>query len=210
MPLNRPLFPFKTDRAEPYAFWRDPAFAVAVGLFAFAVVFTTVAAVFDVHISVLVRDPASQYAFPRYAGAISHAGIALLTSTAACTLMAAALRAPRWRALLAAGVFSGALAFDDLFLVHEIGPRLWEATIFAFYGLAALLIARELRREGAGVTLTGLKIAIVFLGLSVVTDIFKVYGPFAYWLEDFSKLAGFGAWATFWIGLSARGLRPAA
>ena len=190
--------------------WRDPAFGVAVGLFLLAGLVSLASARGGVHIAVLVRDPAAHFGFPPYAGLISHVGIALLTATAACAVMAAFLGAPHRRALFAAGALSAVLAVDDLFLLHETAPRLIEAGIFGLYGAMALLIALLLRSERAGTPLTGLKVAVAFLGISVVADVFKVYGPFAYWLEDFSKLAGFGAWAAFWIGLAAQGLRPAA
>ena len=210
MPPTAPSALAENGLPPPRPFWRDPAFGVAAALFLLAGKVTLVSAWGGVHIAVLVRDPAAHFGFPPYAGLISHAGIALLTATAACALMAALLGAPHRRALLAAGMLSAVLAVDDLFLLHEIAPRLIEAGIFAVYGALALVIALLLRRERAGMPLTGLKVAVAFLGVSVVADVFKVYGPFAYWLEDFSKLSGFGAWAAFWIGLAAKGLRPAA
>ena len=127
-------------------------------------------------------------------------GIAILIATASVTALAASL-APARRSLLAtvAGL-SACLAVDDMFMLHEeIGPE-WlgipELAFYLLYGVLAGYLAWCLWR--ARVDLAGLKVAMVFLGLSVLTDVFKVHGPFSYWLEDFTKLAGFGAWLVFW------------
>ena len=109
--------------------------------------------------------------------------------------------------LLAVSVLAALLVTDDVFMLHEKASRLGELVVVGFYGLLALTIWFRLNKTKADYDLRGLKVAFYFLGLSVVSDAFKIHGPFADWLEDFSKLSGFTAWFVFWSGFAAHSLK---
>lgn len=179
---------------------------VGIALFLSAIVIGVVAHNFAVPLKVLVRDPAAEFDFPPYAGFFSHMGISFLVATAAVTFFAAMVAGQfngRYSIpLLATSLFSIFLAIDDLFMLHELASRFGEVVFFACLGLAMCVILFLLAKNANDHDLRGLYWAIGFLGLSAVADLLKIYGPFAYWLEDFSKLAGLGAWLAFWSGYS--------
>ena len=54
--------------------------------------------------------------------------------------------------------------------------------------------------------LTGLIPAIFFVALSVVADL-ELLGDSSYATEDLLKIAGFAAWAAFWISFCAERIR---
>lgn len=181
---------------------RHPASTVGWSLIAFATVAVLIAEWTGVPYATLLRDPAAEFDVPVHAGMLSFLGIALLIATAFVTAFAASL-APAHRVMLwLAAVLSGAMAVDDRFMLHErIGPSrlgIPEEVFYLSYGVMAAVLVLQLVRARAD--LTGLRIALMFLGASIAADVFKVHGPFSFWLEDFAKLAGFGAWLVFWSG----------
>jgi len=186
---------------------------VALGAFALAIVISLFAGAYGVKLAHLVRDPAAVYKYPSYVGFFSHIGIILMVSTAALTGFAAwvahNLERGQVALLAAASLLSAGLVIDDIFMLHEQASRLGEVAIYAFYGLVGLGIWYKLRELPEGYDLRGFGVAIFFLGLSVFVDVFKIYGPFSHWLEDFSKLSGFAAWLTFWAGFAFHGLKKA-
>ena len=103
----------------------------------------------------------------------------------------------------AAGLLTGLLAVDDLFLVHEnvlpaFGvPQPVTYGAYAALGLAYLLVSwREILRHN--VVLLGA--AIVLLGTSALIDWFVHSDhPSRILLEDGAKLAGICAWAGFHV-----------
>ena len=198
----------------PNSVFKLPAMIVAICLFAAAVVIGVGASFFGIKLSHLVRDPASIYEYPSYIGFFSHIGVILMTSTAAiCGVsawIARRLSSAQWTLLLSVSLLSWLLVVDDVFMLHEAASRLGEVAIFGVYAALGLLIWKNLRSASKDYDRRGLMVALSFLGLSVFTDIFKIYGPFAHWLEDFSKLAGFGAWLTFWTGFAAHTIVEAA
>lgn len=187
-----------------------PARLVGIGLFALASVIGVIGAFMGVPLADLVRDPAATFKYPSYIGLFSHIGIVLMVSTAAVTGFAALVlsHSKNGNAPLLFGVslLSFLLVPDDIFMLHEQASRLGEVAIFACYGVLGLAVWFGLKRASDVYDLRGFKVALFFMGLSVFTDIFKIYGPFAHWLEYFSKLSGFGAWLTFWIGFSRKSI----
>lgn len=193
------------------ATWSTPALIVGLSVFGFALVVALFAASYGVKLAHLVRDPAAIYDYPSYIGFFSHIGVALLVSTASLTAFAAwtscSLKRKNIKTLAAAAALSAILAIDDIFMFHEKASRIGEVTIFAVYGLLGFGLWCALRIQSDRYDLRGFNAAILFLGVSVIADIFKIYGPFAFWLEDFSKLSGFAAWLTFWAGFANHTLR---
>jgi hypothetical protein len=115
-----------------------------------------------VPVSRLLKDPSTITGTHPFVGLVSNIGIVLWCMTAAICLYAGALAFTQRRTagdvsfLIAAGLLTGLLAFDDLFLFHEwIGPRLLalnEEAILACYGIlaAAYIVAfrRQIMRHG--------------------------------------------------------------
>ncbi|MEP1612527.1 MAG: hypothetical protein ABJL72_11455 [Roseobacter sp.] len=189
-----------------------PEMIVAIGFFAAAIVIAVGASFGGIELARLVRDPAAIYKYPSYIGFFSHIGVALMTSTMAITGFAAIVgrnNASESQLILSAvAALSGLLIIDDVFMLHEAASRLGEVAIYGVYGLLGMLIWLRLRTISDQYDIRGFKVALFFLGLSVFTDIFKIYGPFAHWLEDFSKLSGFAAWLAFWARFAAHSLKP--
>ncbi|MDB2407636.1 hypothetical protein N9W17_03785 [Jannaschia sp.] len=195
-----------TDTRDAPGPWsKVPALWAASGMLIIAVIAGLAGGWERSWLATLVRDPAAQYDYPTYVGLLSHLGVMAMTATTAIALFATvtlASGAVGRSLLLAAGTLSAILLFDDVFMLHEQASRLGEVAIFASYGIAALFIARGVRNLPGDWDLRGLKLAVGFMAASVLTDIFKIYGPFAHWLEDFTKLAGFGAWMAFWASFA--------
>lgn len=195
------------------ALWSAPAVIVGACVFVIATVIGIVAGWRGIELELLVRDPAASYKYPPYVGFFSHIGIVVMVSTASLTAFAAwmsiALGRGNTRVLANVSVLSAVLAIDDIFMIHEQASRLGEVAIFAVYGLLALAIWRYLHRSSDRYDLRGLAAAIALLGFSVFVDVFRLHGPIAYWLEDFSKLSGFAAWLTFWAGYAHHTLNEA-
>ncbi len=160
----------------------------------------------------VLRDVAAAFDLPSMAGGVTWLTVSLLVAAGAVALMTAlTVQARRGLALLVA-VLSLAMAIDDQFMLHERAlphltglPEAAFMAIYAVLGVAILVLTlRECGLRGAA----GLWPALVFMGLSVVTD-FDLLGDSSYATEDLLKLAGFAAWASFWIGYGRMRLRPA-
>lgn len=187
-----------------------PETIVALALFAAAIIIGVLTGLRGIELADLVRDPAAIFKYPSYIGFFSHVGVALMTSTSAVTGFAVAVMRGSFSTsrgvLLAVSVLSALLVIDDVFMLHEKASRLGEVAVFGVYGLLGLSVWFRLRKIDNQYDMRGLKVALFFLGLSVFTDVFKIYGPFAHWLEDFSKLSGFAAWLVFWSGFASYSL----
>lgn len=151
-----------------------------------------------------------------YYGMVSNLGIMVWTGTAAICLFAALVligrqdAASRDRALFAlvAGLFTGWLALDDAFLVHEkVFPALGlpQGAVLLTYAGLAFLFALYARRVVFHVDLVLFVLAIGFLAASVLIDHFH-HGLTnnAIILEDGAKFIGICCWATFHAAAMAR------
>jgi hypothetical protein len=146
---------------------------------------------------------------------ISHIGIVLWCMTAAICLYAGALAVTQRRTagdasfLIAAGLLTGLLAFDDLFLFHEwIGPRLLslnEVAILACYGILAaayiVLFRRQIMRHG----LLLFAASVLFGATSVLGDLSPIVIGYEDMtigvIEDGAKFIAIALWAAFHISL---------
>ena len=174
----------------------NPATWACWGVFVLSCLVWGIAYLAGVPIKEMVRDPASQFGIPIHAGAFSVTGIGVLAATAALAAVAvpdargADRRAPGLTAALGL-----VLAADDAFLLHdEIGPEIVgipELAFYALYAAGGLWLYLTVRRHGPPTARRALEVGGYFLAFSVLLDVFKVHGPFSFWLEDFTKLAGF-------------------
>jgi hypothetical protein len=194
-----------------------------------------------VPVSRLLKDPSTITGAHPFVGLVSHIGIVLWCMTAAICLYAGALAVTQRRTagdasfLIAAGLLTGLLAFDDLFLFHEwIGPRLLslnEVAILACYGILAaayiVLFRRQIMRHG----LLLFAASVLFGATSVLGDLSPIVIGYEDMtigvIEDGAKFIAIALWAAFhifaawttnrspagsgWVGSGARSLRsPAA
>jgi hypothetical protein len=180
-----------------------------------------VSQVFGINAGNFTRDPANILKFPWYLGALSHAGVLLWCSTVAvCLLTAAATRdedvPSRLRPfLLWAGLLSGVLLVDDLFLFHEvIGPRILdvpERYVYAGYGIATLALMATFRATILRETdYLVLGVGGAFLGLSQVADTLTNQAADTsakFLVEDGLKFLGIVGWFTYFARVCLKSLR---
>ena len=144
-----------------------------------------------------------------YYGAVSNMGVMIWMGGAAVCLFTAAVVFTKRNLsgtvifLLAGGLFTGFLAVDDLFLVHEnvlpaFGvPQPVTYGAYAALGLVYLLVCgQEILRHNVVL----LAMAIALLGTSVVVDwFFHSDHPMRIVVEDGAKLGGITAWVGFHV-----------
>jgi hypothetical protein len=142
-----------------------------------------------------------------YYGLISNLGVLLWTATAALCLFGAILvfRIERLSAavvfLAAAGILTGWLALDDLFMLHEDALPAFgipEFVTYAVYaGIAALYFLFSWRQILAFRPAL-MALALALLGTSVLIDVL-VHSPSALrvFVEDGAKFLGILAWTSF-------------
>ncbi len=166
---------------------------------------------------VLLRDANAtaydpRFGLPFYRGALSNLGILLWWSAATVYAFTAALlrrralgTGPGRTFLVYLAGFTGLLALDDLFMLHEevLPVRLGvpEAAVYALYGAAAaglLWFVRELLDTDFLV----LGLAFVFFACSVLIDagvllLFGLSGGASLFAEDLAKMLGIVLWLVF-------------
>lgn len=161
------------------------------------------------------RDPLSvRRGAEYYTGSLSSIGVLIWWTGAVAATLAACARRHDSRAipLLAAGMLTGWLALDDLFLLHEtFFPRrgVSEQAVIAAYGLLAAAggwLFRDFLRQSEWILLLS---ASGFLVTSVVID--RVHDV-AMW-EDSAKFLGIVGWTAFLVraalfALTDRPARP--
>lgn len=154
-----------------------------------------------------------------YYGLASNLGIMLWTATSAVCLFAALIlhrksdfvSTHRKAFALIAGMFTGWLALDDAFLVHEkVFPALGlpQATVLLVYAILGLVYALYARRIALQVDYILFILAGGFLASSMMIDHFH-HGltSDAIFLEDGAKFIGICCWAGFHISAMFHFLR---
>lgn len=171
----------------------------------------------DVRTSQMVNDPAATLEYPAYIGIFSYLSVALWIAAAAIGIFG-------WRVLRDhspaggrflrdAGLLSGWMTLDDLFLVHErlvptyVGPP--EAAVYAAEGAVALAILIRHRALAPGPGRELLILAGVAFGLSLMADLWDPSGLDVL-VEDALKVLGVAAWLGFLVVRASRLLQPAA
>jgi hypothetical protein len=175
-----------------------------------------------VPIPVLMKDPLAVVPLTTsccsfYYGFISNLGVMLWTAAAAICLFASLLlfnrdhRSDDAIFLAAAGVFTGWLALDDLFMIHEDVLPLFGVpqlvTYAAYAGLAALYFLLSWRQILAFRPAL-MALALALLGTSVLIDIFvKSESALHVFVEDGTKFLGILAWASFHLGVAVETIK---
>lgn len=168
----------------------------------------------------LTKDANAVAGAPLYAGAISNIGILFWCATASICFFCFAMVRNRGHTtsagqfLLAAGILTTLIMFDDLFEVHERILRdvlsIPEYITFSFYGaLLAVIIARY-----RGVIVKSdfvlLVLAIMFFALSMTADLAQHHIPWLYTrigsflFEDGCKLLGILSWCGYFVTVGSQ------
>lgn len=144
-----------------------------------------------------------------YFGAVSNAGVLIWASAAAICLFAAAVLAVACNSyaapsfFFASGLFTGFLALDDLYLVHEnVLPALGvpEPVTYGIYGFIGLLYLGFAWRQILANRYWLFVLAVALLGTSVAVDLFFHSEHRARIItEDGAKLGGIFAWSAFLV-----------
>lgn len=188
-----------------------PAFALAAIILLIAYLAIEMAGQIGTKTTRVLKDPATVYQFPIFAGFVTHLGVFVLVATSAITGFAAAIGVPHGKRLAAVAVLSLMLAFDDMYLFHErIGPWLLgtsEEVVMLVYAIFALAIAFQFRKSLFARAQLPLIFAGVALFVSIVIDMDGGSGRSIVLIEDLSKLAGYGLWAGFWLTFARADLR---
>ena len=187
------------------------AFAVVPALIVYIVVLAlSVAAGIEPHL--VLRDLMQTCNHPIGVGMLSNLGI-LLWAAAAISFFASFSGLVRQRSLrlllLVGGILSTLLCLDDLFLLHDRHVLGHEGSYYILYAVLVLFILvrfRKLILQADGLAFLA---AALFLGLSVLSDIFQESLPVDYatvqLFEEGFKFIGIACWLAFWWQASLRG-----
>ena len=176
----------------------------------------------DIPIGNFTRDPANTFDYEFYIGSISYIGIILWTATATICIFAASIMrddaTPETREmrnfLLASGLLTLALMFDDLFLFHEqffpdyLGiPDYLTFSVYALVTLSYLFIFRNVIFKTHYLLLIT---AGALLGLGMVVD--KILDTSAdtsikFLTEDGIKFFGITTWFVYYARLALNQFR---
>ena len=168
---------------------------------------------FDIKLSLVVRDLAQTCGYPIGVGMISNIGILLWGAAASIclfTTFSGKINSDISKLLLLGGAFSGLLCVDDFFLLHDryIGPDFLNLTYLAISILILVRFKKILKKIG----LFNLVISILFLGLSIFFDgviqqIFNQSYELTQLIEEWFKFLGIVCWLNFWCKASSYALK---
>ncbi|MDH3539860.1 MAG: hypothetical protein OEP52_07695 [Acidimicrobiia bacterium] len=170
-------------------------------------------------------DPVSEFNAPMYIGLVSNFGVVLWASAASVCLFAGwlLLKNDDTRShgvfLVASGLISGLLMFDDLYLLHEevLPERLHipQPLVFAAYGVMVVGYLVRFRRLIMESDFALLFLACGFFAASLLVDVFVTPEEFLLFddypgrhlVEDGLKLLGIVGWTAYYWRLPTRMVR---
>ena len=168
---------------------------------------------YDIKLTLVVRDLAQTCGYPIGVGMISNIGILLWGAASSICLFTAFsgnINSDSSKLLLLGGAFSGLLCIDDFFLLHDryVGPDFLNFTYLAI----SILILVRFRRILKEIGLFNLVISILFLGLSIFFDgviqqIFNQSYELTQLIEEWFKFLGIVCWLNFWCKASSYALK---
>ena len=168
---------------------------------------------YDIKLSLVVRDLAQTCGYPIGVGMISNIGILLWGATASICLFTSFskyISRESSKLLLLGGGFSGLLCVDDFFLLHDryIGPDFLNLTYLA---ISIFLLVR-FRKILKSIGLFNFVISILFLGSSIFFDgviqqIFDQSYELTQLIEEWFKFLGITCWLNFWCKASSYALK---
>ncbi|KGF96777.1 hypothetical protein EU96_1413 [Prochlorococcus marinus str. MIT 9302] len=169
--------------------------------------------IYNIKLSLVVRDLAQTCGYPIGVGMISNIGILLWGAAASIclfTTFSQEINSDSSKLLLLGGVFSGLLCIDDFFLLHDryLGPDFLNLTYLSISIFLFVRFRKILKRIG----LFNLVISILFLGLSIFFDgviqqIFNQSYDLTQLIEEGFKFLGIACWLNFWCKASYYSLK---
>ena len=153
----------------------------------------------------VIRDLAQSCDTALGVGFLSNVGYLLWISAAAIALFGALsgvvdVRGRVRQLLLCGGGFSLLLCLDDMFLLHD--RYIGSSFLYSLYAIFALLILFRFRAQVQALGGGSFLLAVVLLGLSVITDQLQELIPIDYatlqLFEEGAKFLGIAAWLAFW------------
>ena len=169
--------------------------------------------IYNIKLSLVVRDLAQTCGYPIGVGMISNIGILLWGAAASIclfTTFSQEINSDSSKLLLLGGVFSGILCIDDFFLLHDryVGPDFLNLTYLSISIFLLVRFRKILKRIG----LFNLVISILFLGLSIFFDgviqqIFNQSYDLTQLIEEGFKFLGIACWLNFWCKASSYALK---
>ncbi len=169
--------------------------------------------IYNIKLSLVVRDLAQTCGYPIGVGMISNIGILLWGAAASIclfTTFSQEINSDSSKLLLLGGVFSGLLCIDDFFLLHDryVGPDFLNLTYLSISIFLLVRFRKILKRIG----LFNLVISILFLGLSIFFDgviqqIFNQSYDLTQLIEEGFKFLGIACWLNFWCKASSHALK---
>lgn len=151
----------------------------------------------------ITGDPAYHRGFHPLTGFLSYIGILLWCTTSAVTLFTASVLYRRGgngvtpMYLIYAGVLTGILMVDDLFMLHDY--LIGHLPMYILYALLAGYFFYRYFHRIRQDTFLLLLAAVGFLAVSVAMDLFLPNEGLEYFLEDGFKFLGIMSWALFFI-----------
>lgn len=173
-------------------------------------------AVTDTPVDNLTRDPAQTLAVASYLGLLSMVGLALWSATVAvCLLGSRLLHGEQSYFLLAAGMLSLLLLFDDALVLHEgVIPRILhipEPVILGAYVLLAAAFFVRFFRHILSTNYSLLVIALAAFTASFGIDFAGASQEHAsgsiIFVEDSFKFMGIAFWMSYFVHVTAAALR---
>ena len=169
--------------------------------------------IYNIKLSLVVRDLAQTCGYPIGVGMISNIGILLWGAAASICLFTTCsegINRESSKLLLLGGIFSSVLCIDDLFLLHDryIGPDFLNLTYLAM----SIFLLVKFRRILKIIGLFNFLISILFLGLSIFFDgviqqIFNQSYELTQLFEEGFKFIGIACWLNFWCKASSNALK---
>ena len=173
----------------------------------------SVSNLYNIKLSLVVRDLAQTCGYPIGVGMISNIGILFwgaAASTSLFTSFSENINRESSKLLLLGGIFSGLLCIDDFFLLHDryIGPDFLNVTYLSISIFLLVRFQRILKEIG----IFNLIISILFLGLSIFFDgviqqIFNQSYELTQLVEEWFKFLGIACWLNFWCKASSYSLK---
>jgi len=172
-----------------------------------------ISSLYNIKLSLVVRDLAQTCGYPIGVGMISNIGILLWGATASICLFTAFfenINRESSKLLLLGGLFSGLLCIDDFFLLHDryMGQDFLNLTYLAISIFLLVRFRTILKKIG----LFNLVISILFLGLSIFFDgviqqIFDQSYDITQLIEEGFKFLGITCWLNFWCKAASHKLK---
>lgn len=165
-----------------------------------------------VSIGELTRDPVVVLGGSFYIGFLSQVGIFFWAASAAVCMFSAYVIPRRSDTtqlksfLFVSGLLTLALAFDDVFLFHEVVfPHFGvpQNLVFAIYVGLTLFYLVSFRSIILKSEYVLLGMALSFFGVSMALDVIGPNGIYPYLLEDGAKLVGLVGWSAYFIRIGA-------